>query len=46
MQQKALALFYEKVFGKKADMEEEKYSGWLVGNCFFTIGEHSEAEGK
>lgn len=44
--QKKLALFYEKVFGKKPDMEEGGYSGWLVGKTFFTVGEHSEAKGK
>ncbi len=46
IQQKVLASFYEKVFQKKPDMEDEKYSGWLVGSCFLNIGEHSEAKGK
>ncbi len=46
MQPKVLAEFYEKVFGKKPDMEDGGYFGWLVGNCFFTVGEHSEAQGK
>lgn len=46
MQPKVLAAFYEKVFGKKPDMEDGGYSGWMVGSCFFTVGEHSEAEGK
>lgn len=46
MQPKVLATFYEKVFGKKPDMEEGGYYGWLVGKTFFTVGEHSEAKGK
>ncbi len=41
-----LAAFYEKVFEKKADMAEEDYHGFLVGNCFFTVGKHSEVKGK
>lgn len=43
---KDLARFYEKVFGKKPDMEEGGYYGWTVGNTFFTVGEHSEVKGK
>ena len=46
MQKKEMADFYEKVFGKKPDMEEGGYSGWLVGNTFFTVGEHSEMKGE
>lgn len=46
MQPKVLADFYKKVFDKNPDMEEGGYSGWLVGNAFFTVGEHSEAKGK
>jgi len=46
MQPKVLAEFYEKVFGKPADMGEGDWYGWQVGSCFFTIGEHSKAEGK
>ncbi len=38
--------FYEAVFEKKPDMEEGGYSGWLVGQCFFTVGEHSEVHGN
>jgi predicted enzyme related to lactoylglutathione lyase len=41
-----LAEFYEKVFGRPADMKDGGYSGWQVGNCFLTIGEHSEVHGK
>lgn len=43
---KTLADFYEKVFEKKADMEDGGYHGWLVGKCFFTVGDHSEIKGK
>lgn len=47
MQPEVLASFYEKVFGKAADMHEEnKWWGWSVGNTFFTIGEHSECKGS
>ncbi len=38
--------FYEKAFGRPADMTEEGYHGWQVGNCFLTIGEHSEVHEK
>lgn len=44
-QVKVLADFYEKVFGKEADMAEGGYYGWQVGNTFFTVGEHSEVKG-
>jgi len=43
---KVLASFYEKVFGKKADMQEEEWAGWSVGNTFFSVGPHSEVKGK
>jgi len=43
---KALAKFYEKVFGKRADMEDGGWYGWQVGSCFFNIGEHSEVDGR
>jgi predicted enzyme related to lactoylglutathione lyase len=46
MQPEVLAAFYEKVFGKKPDMAEGKWTGWMVGNTFFTVGEHSETKGK
>jgi predicted enzyme related to lactoylglutathione lyase len=45
-QPQALAEFYEKVFGRPADMSDGGYSGWQAGNCFLTIGEHSEVQGK
>ena len=42
---KVMAEFYEKVFGKAADMSEEEWHGWMVGSCFFAIGQHSEVSG-
>lgn len=42
----ALVEFYTKVFGRPADMSDGGYSGWQVGNCFLTIGEHSEVKGQ
>ena len=41
-----LAEFYAKVFGRPADMSDGGYSGWQVGNCFLTVGEHSEVHGQ
>lgn len=41
-----LAKFYEKVIGRKPDMVDGGYHGWQIGNCFLTIGEHSEVKGK
>lgn len=46
MQVKEMAEFYEKVFQKKADMEEGGWYGWMVGSAFFSVGEHSEMKGK
>jgi len=43
---KKLADFYEKVFGKKADMVDGDWHGWMVGNTFFGVGKHSEVKGK
>ena len=42
----ALVAFYQKVFGRPADMSDGGYSGWQAGNCFLTIGEHSEVHGQ
>lgn len=44
--QKELADFYGKVFDKKPDMEDENYTGFLVGSCFFSIGFHDKVKGK
>lgn len=43
---KRLGEFYEKVFGKKPDMQDGSWYGWQVGSCFFNVGEHSEVHGK
>ncbi len=45
-QPKIMGAFYEKVFGKKPDMVEGEWSGWQVGSCFFSVGEHSEMTGQ
>ncbi|MFS8158922.1 MAG: VOC family protein [Candidatus Roizmanbacteria bacterium] len=44
-QPKVLADFYAKIFGRPADMNEGNWSGWSVGNCFISVGEHSEVSG-
>lgn len=43
---KALVSFYERVFGKKADMGGEDFGMWKVGDTSFSIGPHSEISGK
>ena len=43
---KVLAEFYEKVFGKPADWQEENWYGWRARNVYFMVGEHSEVKGK
>lgn len=45
MQIKVMADFYERVFGRVADMTEEGWVGWKLGNAFFSVGEHSEMSG-
>src|SRR3982750_3794561 len=40
-----LANFYEKVFEKKPDMNEETYKGFSVGSCFLSIGFHDKIHG-
>lgn len=45
-QPQVLAEFYGKIFGKVADMDEEDWHGWLIGSSFFSIGPHSEIQGK
>lgn len=42
---KEMAEFYEKVFAKAPDMVDGEWHGWQVGNCFFSVGTHSEMEG-
>ena len=48
MQPQVLAAFYEKVFGKPADMvdPENGFWGWQVGSGFVGILTHSEMGGK
>lgn len=41
-----LSAFYEDLFERKADMEEDGYFGWQVGECFFTVGKHSDVSGQ
>lgn len=47
-QLKALAAFYEKVFGKPAEMvdAENGFYGWQVGSGYFSVLDHSEMGGK
>ncbi|MEO6508982.1 MAG: VOC family protein [Patescibacteria group bacterium] len=46
MQPKVMSEFYEKIFGKKPDMVDGNWSGWQMGNVFFSVGEHSEMKGN
>lgn len=41
-----LGAFYEKVFGRLADMVEEGWYMWQAGSCSLSIGEHSEVKGQ
>lgn len=43
---KKLSDFYGKVFEKAPDMDDNDYTGFLVGSCFLTIGPHTEVKGK
>jgi predicted enzyme related to lactoylglutathione lyase len=43
---KVLAEFYEKVFGRPADMGDGEWYMWQAGNCSLSIGEHSEVHGQ
>src|SRR3954469_23736041 len=45
-QAKALAEFYEKVFGKPADMNQGEWYMWQSGNCAISVAEHSEVKGQ
>ncbi len=46
-QTRALAAFYEKVFGKPPDMvdNENGFFGWQVGSNYLAVLEHSEMGG-
>jgi predicted enzyme related to lactoylglutathione lyase len=42
-----MAQFYERVFGRPADMVDEGNEyGWKVGNTYFIVAEHSEMKGQ
>jgi predicted enzyme related to lactoylglutathione lyase len=45
---KTMAAFYEKVFGKPADMSdaEHGFAGWQVGTGNFSLLDHSEMGGN
>lgn len=47
-QVKAMVPFYEKVFGKPADMVDDAngFHGWKAGNAFLAILDHSQMGGK
>lgn len=45
-QPKVLADFYQKVFGRPADMTEGEWYMWQSGNCALSVGEHSEVKGQ
>lgn len=46
MQKEVMTDFYNKVFQKDPEMEDEGFSGWLVGKTFFSVGTHSEMSGS
>ena len=43
---KEMVSFYEKAFGRQADMADESYNGWQVGSCFLMVGVHSDIKEK
>lgn len=43
---KSLAAFYEKILGRKPDMEDGGWYGWQIGSAFLSMGDHSEVKGK
>jgi len=45
-QPQVLGEFYEKVFGRKADMQDGSWYGWQVGSGWLNVGEHSEVKGQ
>lgn len=45
-QPQVLGAFYEKVFGRPADMNEDGWYMWQAGSCSISIGEHSEVKGQ
>lgn len=45
-QPEVMVAFYTKVFDRAADMGDSAWSGWQVGDSFFSVGGHSEVHGK
>ncbi|MBA3870735.1 MAG: VOC family protein [Anaerolineae bacterium] len=45
-QPKTLAEFYQKVFGRPADMNEGEWYMWQAGSSAISIMEHSEVKGQ
>ena len=45
MQPKVLGEFYEKVVGRKSDMNEDGWWGWKIGSTFLSVGEHDKMGG-
>ena len=45
-QPRVLGEFYEKVFGRSADMMEDGWYMWQAGGSSLSIGEHSEVKGQ
>jgi predicted enzyme related to lactoylglutathione lyase len=43
---KKLSAFYEKVLGKKPDMVEGDWYGFVAGSTFLGIGKHDKVTGK
>jgi predicted enzyme related to lactoylglutathione lyase len=41
---KELTDFYKQVFNKKPDMEDDSYSGFMVGTGFISIGFHDKVK--
>lgn len=38
--------FYEKLLGKKPEMDDSGYFGWLIGSTFLSFGPHDKVNGK
>lgn len=43
---KTLIAFYEKVLGKKPDMVDGDWAGFVCGSSFLGIGKHDQVKGK
>ncbi len=46
MQFEKMIAFYGKVFDRPADMNDETFKGWMVGDCFIGINKHTEMTGQ